>query len=253
MTRRPILAGNWKMNLLTAEAKELATSLAAQVGDVNDRDVVLIPPYTTLPVVREAIAGTKIALGAQNGHAETSGAYTGEVAMPMIAEAGCVYVIIGHSERRQYYGETNASCNAKIKAALAADLKPIYCIGETLEQREAGETLAVIEKQLTEGLADFQAAELEPLVLAYEPIWAIGTGKTATPEQAQEVHRAIRDWLQKHLGEEAAAGLRIQYGGSVKPDNVDVLMACADVDGALVGGASLKADSFARIVLFNTD
>ena len=250
MTRRPILAGNWKMNLLISEAAALAGSLAKSVGDVTDRDVVLIPPFTSLATVREAIAGTRIGLGAQNGYSEPSGAFTGEVAMPMLTDAGCTYVLVGHSERRQYFGETNASCNTKIRAALAAGLTPIYCIGETLDQREAGDMMKVVETQITDGLAGFSAADLATMVVAYEPIWAIGTGKTATPAQAQEVHAFIRTLIAKLLGEDFAAKLRIQYGGSVKADNVDELMGQPDIDGALVGGAALKAEGFARIVRF---
>ncbi len=250
MNRTPILAGNWKMNLLTSQSAALAEALVAAVGDVVGRDVVLIPTYTSLAIVREKIAGSNVALGAQNGHAELQGAFTGEIAMPMIKDAGCAYITIGHSERRQFFGETSVSCNAKIKSALAADLAPIYCIGETLEQHEAGATMQVVEAQVCEGLAGFAAGELSSLVLAYEPVWAIGTGKTATPEQAQEVHAFIRGVVARELGREFADGVRIQYGGSVKPDNVDELMAQPDIDGALVGGAALQAEGFARIVKF---
>jgi len=250
MSRRPILAGNWKMFMLSGPAKELAAALAKSAGNLIDRDMVLIPPFTALSVVKAAIAGTNISLGAQNVHAEPQGAFTGEVSAPMLVDAGCRYVVIGHSERRQFFEETNGSCNAKIKAALAAGLIPIYCIGETLDQREYGQTFKVIETQLTEGLANFTSREIQDLVLAYEPVWAIGTGRTATPDQAQEVHAFIRAWLKSHLDVATAEALRIQYGGSVKPDNIDVLMACPDVDGALVGGASLKVESFIRIVQF---
>jgi triosephosphate isomerase len=238
------------MHMLTGEATQLAAALVKDVGGLTDRDVVLAPPFTALAAVRSVIAGSKIALAAQNGHQEIKGAFTGEVAMPMIKDAGCAYVIIGHSERRQFCGETNAFCKAKIKAALAAGLAPIYCIGETLAQRESGDTFKVIETQLAEGLADFGFDELAPLVIAYEPVWAIGTGKTATPAQAQEVHAFIRNWLVKRFGAPFADALRIQYGGSVKADNVDELMAQPDIDGALVGGASLQAAGFARIVRF---
>lgn len=250
MPRLPILAGNWKMNLLTREAAELAGALAASVGQLADREVVLIPPFTSLCVVRKTIAGTRIALGAQNGHEQPSGAFTGEVSMPMLLDSGCRYVLVGHSERRQFFGETNESCRVKIKAALQAGLIPIYCIGETLPEREAGRTLGVVESQLQEGLKGFTAEDLPELVIAYEPVWAIGTGKTATPEQAQEVHAAIRRKLSALFGEKLAQALRLQYGGSVKADNVDTLMAQPDIDGALVGGASLKAEGFARIVGF---
>ena len=250
MARRAILAGNWKMYMLAGPAKELASGLAAKVGKVSDRDIVLIPPFTALATVREAIAGTTIALGAQNGYPKNEGAFTGEVSMAMLADAGCSYVVIGHSERRQFFGETNAGCKEKIVAAFAAGLTPIYCIGELLAEREAGNTFAVVKQQLEEGLAGLDAALAPKLVLAYEPVWAIGTGKTATPAQAQEVHAFIRGWLNERFGAAVAQVMRIQYGGAGKPDNVDELMACRDVDGALVGGASLKADGFARIVQF---
>jgi len=250
MPRLPILAGNWKMNLLMQEASDLAGALAASVGHLADREVLLIPPFTALATVRAAIAGTRIALGAQNGHAEPSGAFTGEISMPMIRDCGCRYVLVGHSERRQFFGETNESCRLKIRAALEAELIPIYCIGETLPEREAGKTIAVVETQLQEGLEAFTAKELADLVIAYEPVWAIGTGRTATPEQAQDVHGFIRRKLAALFGENLSQALRLQYGGSVKAENVDSLMAQPDIDGALVGGASLKAEGFARIVRF---
>jgi triosephosphate isomerase len=250
MNRRPIIAGNWKMHMLIGEAAALAGALAKDVGGLADRDVVLIPPFTALATVRAAIAGSRLGLGAQNAHAEPKGAFTGEVAMPMVKDAGCAYVLVGHSERRQFFGETNASCRAKTKAALAAGLIPIYCIGETLAEREAGATFHVLETQLAEGLAGFAATELATLVIAYEPVWAIGTGKTATPAQAQEAHDFIRKQLAGAFGDAFAAALRLQYGGSVKADNVDELMGQPDIDGALVGGASLQAAGFARIVKF---
>ena len=252
MTRRPILAGNWKMNLLGDQARELAAALTDLVGQVNDRDVVLIPTYTSLHVVREAIAGTNIALGAQNGYPKPQGAFTGEIAMPMLRDAGCRYVAVGHSERRQFFGETNQSCREKIIAALEYELTPIYCLGEILAEREENATFEVIQRQLDEGLAELTEQQAAAIVIAYEPVWAIGTGKTATPAQAQDVHHFIRQWLIERFGANVGDGLRIQYGGSVKPDNVDELMACPDVDGALVGGAALNADSFARIVRFQT-
>jgi len=250
MTRRPILAGNWKMFMTAAPAKELAAALAETVGQVDDVDVVLIPSFTVLGEVREAIAGANIGLGAQNCHFAEKGAFTGEVAPQMLVDAGCRYVVIGHSERRHIFGETSELCNKKIKAALAVGLTPIYCIGELLEEREEGRTFAVLEEQLEEGLAELTLDEAKQLVIAYEPVWAIGTGKTAMPQQAQEVHETVRNWLSERFDAATANGLRIQYGGSVKPDNVDELMACPDIDGALVGGASLKVDSFSRIVRF---
>ena len=250
MSRRPIIAGNWKMHMLINDAAALAGALAKDAGALADRDAVLIPPFTALAAVRAALAGSRIGLGAQNAHAEPKGAYTGEVSMPMVKDAGCDYVLVGHSERRQFFGETNASCRAKLKAALAAGLVPIYCIGESLAEREAGATFRVLETQLAEGLAGFAADDLTMLVIAYEPVWAIGTGKTATPAQAQEAHAFIRQWLRGAFGAALADATRLQYGGSVKADNVDELMAQPDIDGALVGGASLQAAGFARIVKF---
>lgn len=246
MARRAILAGNWKMYMLSGPAKELASDLAAKVGKVADRDIVLIPPFTALATVREAIAGTTIALGAQNGYPKNEGAFTGEVSMAMLADAGCRYVVIGHSERRQFFGETNAGCKEKIVAAFAAGLTPIYCIGELLAEREAGHTFAVVKQQLEEGLAGLDTALAPKLVLAYEPVWAIGTGKTATPEQAQAVHAFIRGRIAT-LDKGVAEGLTIQYGGSVKAANAAELMIQPDIDGGLIGGASLIADEFAAI------
>jgi len=250
MTRRPLLAGNWKMYGTREQATTLARAVAVAVADVADREVMIAPPFTALGAVRDTIAGTRVALGAQNVHWETSGAFTGEIAAPMLVEAGCSHVIIGHSERRQLFGETDASVSRRLAAALDAGLMPVVCVGETLEEREAGRTEVVVRTQLAGALANEPPARLGGLVIAYEPVWAIGTGKTATPDQAQAVHALIRAEVTSLADATVAAGMRILYGGSVKPDNVDSLMAQSDIDGALVGGASLKASDFARIVRF---
>jgi triosephosphate isomerase (TIM) len=250
MARVPLFAGNWKMHGTRAAATELAGALAQHVGAVTGREVLIAPPYTALDAAREAIAGTRILLGAQNVHGEDKGAYTGEISAAMLVEAGCTHVIIGHSERRQYYGETDAGVNARLRGALRAGLVPIVCVGETLAEREAGTTMAVIERQVRGGIAGIDAVHHPRIVLAYEPVWAIGTGRTATREQAQEVHLAIRNLVAELTGPAVASGMRILYGGSVKPDNIDALMAQPDLDGALVGGASLDAVAFARIVQY---
>jgi triosephosphate isomerase len=250
MSRTPLLAGNWKMHGTCAEARVLAGAVAQAVGQVTDREVLVCPPFTSLHAAREAIAGSRVRLGAQNVHGEPKGAFTGEISAGMLVEAGCSHVIIGHSERRQYFGETNASVNHRLKAALGAGLTPIVCVGETLAERDAGAMPAIIERQVREGLAGLDAAAIGRCVVAYEPVWAIGTGRTATPAQAQEVHAMIRGHLASLAGAEVASTIRVLYGGSVKPDNVDALMAEPDIDGALVGGACLDATSFARIVRF---
>jgi triosephosphate isomerase len=238
MARVPLLAGNWKMHGTRVEARALAGALARSIGHVTGREVVIAPPYTSLDAAREAIAGTNILLAAQNVHAETKGPYTGEVSAEMLVEAGCTHVIVGHSERRQYFGETDESVNTRVKGALRNGLVPIACVGETLAEREAGTTMAVIERQVRIGLAGLDRAHHPRIVLAYEPVWAIGTGRTATPETAQEAHAFIRRLYTVD---------RILYGGSVKPENAEELLAQPDVDGALVGGASLDAESFAEI------
>ena len=250
MSRVPILAGNWKMHCTRAEAAALAGALAKSVGSVRGREVVIAPPFTALDAVAHAIAGTAIGLAAQNVHGEPKGAYTGEIAVAMLTDVGCSHVIIGHSERRQYFGETDETVNRRLVATLATSLVPIVCVGETLAEREAGAMAAVVERQVRKGLAGVGAEALGRCVLAYEPVWAIGTGRTATPAQAQEVHQLIRRLLTDLGGSSVAAGVRILYGGSVKPDNVDTLMAEADIDGALVGGASLDATAFTRIVRY---
>jgi len=248
--RRPILAGNWKMNKTTTEARDLVTKLAPLVAGVKDRDIVLAPPYTALQAVGEAARGTNMALAAQNLHWEDKGAYTGEISAEMLLDLGCKYVIIGHSERRQYFGETDETVNKKVKQALKKGLLPIMCVGETLAEREAGKLDDVINRQVAGGLKDITAPDMTKIVIAYEPVWAIGTGKTATPEQANDVHGLIRKKVKSLYTAEVADGLRIQYGGSVTPENVSQLMAKPDIDGALVGGASLKPESFAALVNF---
>lgn len=247
--RKPIIAGNWKMNCTIAEALELVKRLKERLSDVRGREIVIAPPYTALIPVSGNLIGSNMTLAAQNLFWEDKGAFTGEISAEMLVDAGCDYVIVGHSERRQLFGETDEAVNRKIRTALSAGLIPILCVGETLSERENGATLSVIERQLTTALSDVNMAEPEDMVVAYEPVWAIGTGKTATPAQAQEVHTYIRGLL-KRIYSDGADGIRILYGGSVKSENIDELMAEADIDGALVGGASLKADSFARIVRF---
>ncbi|WP_258360916.1 triose-phosphate isomerase [Moorella sulfitireducens (nom. illeg.)] len=244
--RRPIIAGNWKMYNTTEKARELVTLLRPLVG-ATDVEVVVCPPFTAIAAAVNAAAGSNISVGAQDLFWEDWGAYTGEVSGPMLKELGCRYVIIGHSERRQYFGETDATVNKKLHAALRHGLVPIVCVGETLAEREAGNTLDVVGRQVQEGLQGLAADQVETLVVAYEPVWAIGTGRTATAADAQEVIAFIRETLRAMYGEKARA-TRIQYGGSVKPENIAELMAQPDIDGALVGGASLDAVSFAAIV-----
>jgi triosephosphate isomerase len=248
--RRPILAANWKMHKTRDEAAEFVDALRALIKRSDAVDVVIAPPFTALGRVADRIAGSDIALAAQNVNPEPRGAYTGEVSAAMLADLGCRYGIVGHSERRSLYGESDALVAEKARALLERDIRPILCVGETLEAREASQTFDVVGKQLEGSLAHISAERAAETVVAYEPIWAIGTGRTATPELAQEVHAFIREQLGRLFGNDAAEEMRIQYGGSVKPDNVDALMACADIDGALVGGASLDPEDFARIVQF---
>jgi triosephosphate isomerase (TIM) len=250
MTRTPLIAGNWKMHGARGEAIALASALAKSVGRVRGREVVVAPPFTALEAVRQAIAGTDIRLAGQNVHWEPKGAFTGEIAVGMLREAGCTHVIIGHSERRQLFGETNETVNRRLHAALGAGLVPILCIGETLEEREADATEAVIARQVESALAGVRSEQTAGCVLAYEPVWAIGTGRTATPGQAQEVHHAIRRQLVGLASATTAEHVRILYGGSVKAENIDALMMEPDIDGALVGGASLDATAFTRIVQY---
>ena len=246
--RTPIIAGNWKLNKTISEAVALTTALKALVVDATGVEIIVAPPFTALAAVSDNIAESNIHLAAQDVYSEDSGAFTGEVSAPMLKDVGCDYVIIGHSERRQFFGETNESVNQKTKATLAHGLKPIICVGEQLEEREAGQTEAVIKSHVTGGIAGLSDADLLSCVIAYEPVWAIGTGKTATPAQAQEVHNFIRGLLTEAYSAEVVSQICIQYGGSVKPENAAELIAQPDVDGALVGGASLEAESFAQIV-----
>jgi len=247
--RRPLIAGNWKMHKTADEAVALVQALKPLVMDAcADRDVVVCPPFTSLQAVAAALKDSSIGLGAQNMYWEEEGAYTGEVSARMILTVGCTNVILGHSERRQYFGEIDETINRKLAAALQAGLAPIVCVGESLEQREAGQIEAVVLGQVDADLADIGAQDAVKVTLAYEPIWAIGTGRTATSAQAEEVHALIRGRLQERYGDEVAEKIRIQYGGSVKPENAAELFAQENIDGGLIGGASLDAESFAAIV-----
>lgn len=250
MSRTPLIAGNWKMHLTRAEAVALASAVAAASKGLTDRVVMIAPPFTALAAVKDAVAGSPVKVAAQNVGWDKEGAFTGEVSPPMLLDAGAEMVIIGHSERRHVFGEDNAMINRRLLAALQFGLTPILCVGETLAERESDSTFTVIEEQLAQGLAQVTAAEMGKVVVAYEPVWAIGTGKTASNEQAQEVHAFIRELLTRFYEKTLADSIRILYGGSVKPDNVDSLMARPDIDGVLVGGASLKADAFERIIHF---
>jgi triosephosphate isomerase len=250
--RTPVIAGNWKMNKTVAEAVAMVHDLKPLIANIDDAVAIVCPPYLAVKPVADELKGSTIAVGGQDMFWEASGAYTGEVSAEMLLEAGAQYVIIGHSERRQYFGETNDSVNRKLKKALAAGLKPIVCVGETLADREAGKTEDVVNDHVTNGLADLTASDVAGTIIAYEPVWAIGTGKTASPEQAQEVHSFIRARLAQLWDRDTADTVIIQYGGSVKPANVKELMAQPDIDGALVGGASLEAESFAQLVGFNS-
>jgi len=245
--RRPVIAANWKMNKKIEEAQAFLDEFIPLVWNERDVDIVIAPPFTALYTMANLLKITNIGLAAQDLFYEDKGAYTGEISPVMLTDIGCSYVIIGHSERRIYFGETDEIVNKKFRAARRHGLEVIFCIGESLSEREAGMTFDVLKRQISEGIRDISS---DGLILAYEPVWAIGTGKTATPDQAQEAHESIRKTL-SHLYGEPAKGLRILYGGSVTPENADVLMACPDVDGALIGGASLKADSFAGIVKYN--
>jgi triosephosphate isomerase (TIM) len=248
--RTPLLAGNWKMYKTVGEAVELVEALVAGIDGVQGREVLVCPPFTALQTVSPIIDGTPIALGAQNMYYEAQGAFTGEVSPSMLKDIGCTYVILGHSERRQVFGEDDALVNRKIHAALEHGLRAIMCVGESKPQRDAGQAESIVVGQVRAGLKDISAAQMAEVVIAYEPIWAIGTGDTATPADAQAMHTAIRNTLNNLYGNDVAQSVRIQYGGSVKPDNVDELMSQTDIDGALVGGASLKAENFLRIVKF---
>ncbi|OGC34427.1 triose-phosphate isomerase [candidate division WOR-1 bacterium RIFOXYB2_FULL_48_7] len=248
--RKPLLAGNWKMNTVLQESVQLAEALNKLVGDVNDRDILVCPPFTAINSVAEALRNSVIMVGGQDLFWEEKGAFTGQVSPKMLKSVGASYVIIGHSERRQFFAETDETVNKKLCAALANNLHPIICVGEMLAERENNTTLKVIEKQIKGGLKGLAVGDAQRITVAYEPVWAIGTGKTATPEQAQEVHAFIRKLLVEMFDKPTAEIIRILYGGSVTPDNIKVLMAQADIDGGLVGGASLKADSFAKLVKY---
>jgi triosephosphate isomerase len=248
--RKPLLAGNWKMNTVLQESVQLATDLHKLVGEVNDRDIIICPPYTAINSVANALNCSSIMVGAQDLFWEDKGAFTGQISAQMLKSAGASCVIIGHSERRQFFGETNETVNKKLFTAIKHNLIAIVCVGETLEQREQGVTFDIIKSQLLGGLKGLEASNCKQLVIAYEPVWAIGTGKTASPEQAQEVHDFIRKALTDLFGQVTAEQIRILYGGSVTPDNISILMSQKDIDGGLVGGASLKAESFAKIIKY---
>jgi len=246
--RRPFIAGNWKMNTNRASAVALAEAVAKGAAKIDGVDLAVCPPSCYLDAVGRAIAGSKIALGAQNMYHEKDGAFTGELSAAMLCDLGCKCVILGHSERRHVLGETDAAINRKVHAALAAGLIPIVCVGELLAEREAGQTLPVIRRQFDGSLAGLSADQMMKIVIAYEPVWAIGTGKVATPQQAEDVHLGLRKLMEERYNKALAEAVRIQYGGSVKPENAAELLKQPDIDGALVGGASLKADQFLGIV-----
>jgi triosephosphate isomerase len=246
--RRTIIAGNWKMYKTLKDGQELAVGLRRDLYKIENVDIVICPPFTLLAYLADALETSNIMLGAQDCYWQDEGAFTGEVSPKMLKDAGAQYVIIGHSERRQFFAETNETVNKKIKAVLAHNLTPIMCVGEMLAEREKGLTFKVLEDHVQNGLKDISAEDIVRIVIAYEPVWAIGTGKTATPAQAQEAHKYIRDLLAKMYNDDVAQSVRIQYGGSVKPENITELMKQPDVDGGLVGGASLTVPAFAEIV-----
>ena len=249
--RKPVIAGNWKLFKTIAESVALVNELKSLVANNQDVEIVVAPVFTALNRVSDAIEGSNVRLAAQDCYWEEEGAFTGEVAPKLLKDAGCSHVIIGHSERRQYFGETDVTVNKKTKAVIAAGLQAIVCVGESLDERESEQTFSVIETQITGSLAGLAPEAFSSVIIAYEPVWAIGTGKTASDDQAQEVHAFIRQLIARSFNQAVADAIRILYGGSVKPDNVKGLMAQADIDGALVGGASLKAESFAAITAFN--
>ncbi len=250
MKRRPLLAGNWKMHATILDACHLAADIARICSGIEDRDVLLAPPFTVLSQVAHMVADSGIILASQNVCWEAQGAFTGEISPLMVLDAGAAAAIVGHSERRQIFYEDDILINKRVRGALAFGLMPILCVGETLEEREAGQTFTIVERQIRAGLAGVEAVDMGRIVLAYEPVWAIGTGKTASKEQAQEVHAFIRNLVAGMYEKDIADQIRILYGGSVKPDNIDALMAQADIDGALVGGAALNVESFGRIIHF---
>ena len=245
--RKPFVAGNWKMNLTKAESVDLASQVAASSFDRDLVDVAACPPFVYLDAVIQSVAG-RLSVGAQDAYFESAGAFTGEVSAAMLTDIGCTYCILGHSERRQLMGESNEIVNRKLKSVLGADLQPIVCVGETLEQRESGQTSDVVKEQIVGSLAGISEAEMGKITIAYEPVWAIGTGKVATPEVAEETHSDIRNLLANQYNPSVADGVKIQYGGSVKPDNAAALLSQPNIDGALVGGASLNPDNFLAIV-----
>ena len=246
--RRPFIAGNWKMNLDRAAAVALAQGIAKQASQCGDVELAVFPPSVYVDAVAAALKGSKVGWGAQNVYHQANGAFTGEISIAMLKDLGCQYVILGHSERRHILHETDADINQKVLAALKGGIVPIVCVGELLQEREAGKTVAVIQQQMNGSLASLSAEQMLTVVIAYEPVWAIGTGKVATPQQAEEVHLAIRKMMEERYNKEVAGAVRIQYGGSVKPDNARDLLAQPNIDGALVGGAALKVDQFLGIV-----
>ena len=246
--RRKIIAGNWKMNNDLAATQNLISNLLKSLTGNEKCDIIVCPPFTSLSEASTQLKNSAVKLGAQNMYFENDGAFTGEISAQMLKSTGCEFVILGHSERRAIFNESDSLINKKIKKAISTGLKAIFCVGETLEQREKGITKDIIKTQITEGLKDISAGEVKSLIVAYEPVWAIGTGRNATPEQAQEVHEFIRSLIKEKYSEGIANSLIIQYGGSVKPENAKDLLSRKDIDGALVGGASLKADSFLGII-----
>ncbi len=250
MERLPFIAGNWKMNKTVEESLDLVRQLKATLSSIVGVEVAVAPPFTALYAISRELKGSFISLAAQNLFYEEKGAFTGEISPLMLKEIGCQYVIIGHSERRQFFGETDETVNRRIKAALGHGVRPIFCMGETLKERDEGKAFSVIERQVEGGLRSIGEEEMKDIVIAYEPVWAIGTGKTATPEQAEEVHRFIRKKLEGLYSRRIAERIRIQYGGSVTPENIKGLMSQENIDGALVGGASLKSETFSKIVRF---
>jgi len=248
MKRKPFIAGNWKMHKNIKEATELANEIKRRFYDFDRAEIVLAPPFTALAAVADIIASTPVKLAAQNMFWEKEGAFTGEVSPLMLKDAGCSYVILGHSERRAYFCESDENVNKKIRAALREEILPIVCVGERLEEREAGKTIEVVERQLRGALEEIKEEEARKIVIAYEPVWAIGTGKTATPNQAEEVHKFIRETIGKLYTEDTSSDILVIYGGSVKPENITSLIKEEDIDGALVGGASLESDKFIKII-----
>ncbi len=252
MSRTPIISGNWKMFKNRQEAQQSCRRIAADCSDVEGVETIVFPPFTALDAVSQVVKGTGLQLGAQNVHWEEQGAYTGEISCSMLLDCGCQYVLLGHSERRQLFGETDESVNLRLKAVYKTSLTPIICVGESLSQRESGRAREVVLGQLERGLHELTANDLFRIIIAYEPLWAIGTGRTATPETAQEVHYMIRSWLGERFSADLPGRIRILYGGSVKPSNVRDLMAQDDIDGALVGGASLDPESFVQLIRYQS-